>query len=614
MGQNYKTYYKRKFYSRKITGIFLHALILAVSLFLLIGFLSAGSVYDAETASFLSFLIFAFFATIYLFSLAWINNVRIARLHDDVVGNRYPERKPREDFWSEFFSKSLWAIILLEIFLLIVLYILIDAGAPETVYIALVACMIGTLVIKLRYNAKVRDIRLTAETLTKTGKEYAINYAKEKRNILIVTVVWVLALIILTVYFYSNREGYIGNWAPLVFVVIGVVALFPQIQSINSAREEEELQVWLKKKEAEKKAEEKNKASDEPVDEPTFEHELAQQFSDIEQPNYKTVQSFSHLCEDFCDFAQKNGVLVELTSAKDIFAGMFASRAVWLRCDNTAYAYRVAETVRKYFLGNRSTVTLRTNVYGGSSLFQSDEEDKNSEPLLKQLYTANKLSNSVHVFVFKNVEQTDFKRVFAPFINAFCAPEDDNKIRVDEATGYHRDSAPELNIPANVWGFFVIGAKNKSNLVNREYASEVLLRCVEEPRDVAVYALQDAYLSYARFLELASECMQEHFLALDTWKKIDAIEEYLQGQIPFALSNPMARQIEQYSSALLAGGVDEQEVVDKVLETRIVPLLSGYKKERIDAEGNTLTQILDNLFGMDNLPRTQKALTDRNLF
>ena len=87
----------------------------------------------------------------------------------------------------------------------------------------------------------------------------------------------------------------------------------------------------------------------------------------------------------------------------------------------------------------------------------------------------------------------------------------------------------------------------------------------------------------------------------------------MQGQIEFEISNPLARQIEQYTSVLLTCGNDTEAIVDEVIFSRILPMLDGYEKSQIDQEGNSFAELLDGLFGMDNLPLTHKALSDRNL-
>lgn len=628
MEQNYKTHYKRKFYSRKIVGIFIHAWLIAISAFMFAGFFSAEINYDGSNENFFLFNVFAFLSSVYLVALAWINGVRIARLRDDVIGNRYPQDRTREDFWAGLFTKSLVALIILEVIFFILLWALIKANAPWMLYVSVLACMLGTLLIKLRYNAKVREIRTRADELALTGKEYAIHAKREKKFVVWFTLLWCFFLFCLMIYFAS--DGYdMGDGPMLVLVfaiLIGVIALIPEIQSINAARDDEELHDWIIKQEQEQKDAEERKAAalkqaenaeEETNSETSAKNPFEEAYAGVGQPQYMHMRSINELCEDFSAFTKDEGASVDIATAKEIFAAMFASRAVWLRSENLSYAYRVAELIKKYFLGeDGGVVTVKNGAFNNQSLFYNNSDEDKFVPLAKQLYTAQRLTNSVNILVFKNAEQTDYPKIFESFIQAFRAPEDENKVRVEGNGGYsyHDNAYSQVTIPANLWCIFVGGAKGRLTTSVREYASEVHLRYAGEVYTPPFAPIRSSFLSYARFGELLAEAMQKHFLSLDTWKKLDRLEEYLQGQIPFSISNPTARQIEQYSSVLLACGVGEQETVDKVLETRIVPMLAGYKKEQINAEGNTLTETLDSLFGMDNLPRTQKALTDRNLF
>ena len=219
------------------------------------------------------------------------------------------------------------------------------------------------------------------------------------------------------------------------------------------------------------------------------------------------------------------------------------------------------------------------------------------------------------MFIIEGAETENYDTVFRPFIKNFRAPEGENRIRIEEGSAFGYEAAivdSHITIPANLWCLFVGKADGRISKEIGQYASEVRLKAVESETPL-VFAERASILSYARYNELLNESLAANFLSLDIWKKFDRLEEYLQGQIEFEISNPLARQIEQYTSVLLTCGKDTEAIVDEVIFSRILPMLDGYEKSQIDQEGNSFAELLDGLFGMDNLPLTHKALSDRNL-
>ena len=146
----------------------------------------------------------------------------------------------------------------------------------------------------------------------------------------------------------------------------------------------------------------------------------------------------------------------------------------------------------------------------------------------------------------------------------------------------------------------------------QEYASAVQLGYNDAQNAPVSLKQRNRVLPYARFKELVMEASQDHFLSLDIWKKFDKLEEYLYDVCGFSITNPLARQLETHSSVLLSCEVPVMEVVDGMLANKIFPIISHLEKEQLNQEGTSFAELLDGLFGMDNIPLCQKKLSDNN--
>ncbi len=333
---------------------------------------------------------------------------------------------------------------------------------------------------------------------------------------------------------------------------------------------------------------------------------------------YGDFSSIKALCEDFVAYAKDEGVDVSFEEARSIFSAMAAARAIWFKCESPEYATSVAVALKKYFGGADRTIVVDENVKDTRSLIYTQVSGKRTAtPLLEELYRAKFIEDAIFTTVIKDAETCQFGKVFYPFIQGCRAPEGNTEITVDyfgDYKGFAHIENKKMVYPKNFWMFFVIGdEKRVLPKKSVEYSYVVHLKA-KEAIAAEVGERETHYpISYSQFNELVATAVEEHFISLDLWKKIDKVEEYLQVKLPFALANPVVREIEFYTSVMVSCGVTQTEAIDQILAEKIFPMLSEYTKEEVNQEGQSLAECIDGLFGMENLPLTHKALTDLGL-
>ena len=333
---------------------------------------------------------------------------------------------------------------------------------------------------------------------------------------------------------------------------------------------------------------------------------------------YGDFLSIQSLCEDFIAFAKDEGVDVDFEDVRSIFAAMAAARAIWFQCTSPEYAETVVLTLKKYFGGlARSFVVDETMQDTKSVLYAQVGGKRTATPLLEDLYSAKFIDDAIFTSAVKHAELCTFGKVFYPFIQGCRAPEGNTEMIVDyfgDYRGFSHIEGKKMTYPKNFWLFLIMG-NEKGVLPKKAVEYSYIVRLKEKEPLAAESGEREKHypISYSQFNELIMTAVDEHFISLDLWKKVDKVEEYLQAKLPFVLLNPVVRQMEYYTSVCIACGMTQTEAIDDMLAGKIFPMLKGYTKEEVNQEGQSLAECIDALFGMENLPLTHKLLTDLEL-
>ena len=75
----------------------------------------------------------------------------------------------------------------------------------------------------------------------------------------------------------------------------------------------------------------------------------------------------------------------------------------------------------------------------------------------------------------------------------------------------------------------------------------------------------------------------------------------------------MERQMEYLTTIHVSYGATAVQAMDIAIAKKIIPSLKGYTREQINQESGTLRELLDGLFGLDNIPNTLQAMAGLQL-
>lgn len=323
--------------------------------------------------------------------------------------------------------------------------------------------------------------------------------------------------------------------------------------------------------------------------------------------NYASVQE---LCEKLQAYAGKRGVQLTKESVENLLMAMTFSRCIFVKktSENTEDFLSI---VGEFFSGLQCPCEQLSSVPSRPSglLYKYQDNELTETDLFKRLYGLSFFENTTCVCALKNIVDINWGQTFTTFITHFKNPHGDTTIALPQVVAdnmpYCKDK--KFVIPSNVWFFILLSGEEQPLPQDASlWSSTIELNGVGSKLEAT--ASEVTAVAHSQLSELIESSFDEHFLPLDTWKKLDKVEEYLNASISFKIDNILARQIERITTIHVACGGSHVSAMDKAIAHCILPLLSGYTREQIDREGTTLKELVDGLFGAENIPEIHQAL------
>ena len=329
----------------------------------------------------------------------------------------------------------------------------------------------------------------------------------------------------------------------------------------------------------------------------------------MQRQSYASYNSLQDIIAKLNVYAFSRGIKLNENTAEALLMAMVSSRCIFVKktSENTE---DILSVIGEFFSGVESPcIDIFPTPIKPTGLFYSYQDNVLKETeFFKRIYAASFFNNSVYTCTIRSWEDMQMSYVFSDFIRYFKNPEGFTACTLPQVNA---DNIPNIKdkkfkIPNNLWLFVLINGNEPLPKDAALWASEVEVGGVGVKTEAKLLPMLP--MAYSQLDEIVEGAFDEYFLPLDTWKKLDKVEEYLASAIPFKIDNVLARQIERLTTMLVACGNTPAQAIDAALSQKILPLLSGYTKEQIDHEGTTLKELLDGLFGSDAIPASHKVL------
>ena len=249
-------------------------------------------------------------------------------------------------------------------------------------------------------------------------------------------------------------------------------------------------------------------------------------------------------------------------------------------------------------LGGKSyQMSLNDNQKHGRSFLDSTSN------LMKCIHSANFHPHSIH-FILLSLADCEVESELMKKIIDFSQNPQSSTIFIDPSTD------TQIEIPKNVWFAMSLDQVEPFQIPDQLYRSSISFASnatmVEAKNEMTKKSFD---LSLNDFRHHLVDILSTHYLPESTWKKFDEIDLFMK---PFGVEifdNIISREIEHYTAMYLSCNGLENEVVDNVLNHKILPI--AYKvflSVNHDSELNFYS-LCDQLFDLDELKKSKHFLS-----
>ena len=240
---------------------------------------------------------------------------------------------------------------------------------------------------------------------------------------------------------------------------------------------------------------------------------------------------------------------------------------------------------------------------------------KNKYSIACGMFVANYIDNTFGMTFLNNTEQTCLSEEDGDVISAIALGRENVYVgKQEHCSNGEAYLNRVMKISDNVRLVVFINDKEQTPLEKEwiKYSTVVDLELIENKNATRELHI-DSGTSYQMINESLEEAQDTCYLTEEYWRKLDRFEEFLAKYVDLKFDNKLLRQMEKSIAAFIACGMDRVQALDAVLSEKIIPLIA-YDKEKILAiEDTDLTFKFDELFGIENIPFTKKAIVEYGL-
>ena len=342
---------------------------------------------------------------------------------------------------------------------------------------------------------------------------------------------------------------------------------------------------------------------------------IDEEITSLQSPVYDNCD-LEALCQRFREYAAgKLGLYYDIADIRRFIAGMGISKLIILRgmsgTGKTSLAYAAGE-----FFGNASTVVPiqpmwkeRSDMIG---YFNEFTKKFNETTMLCKLYEAGG-KGDVYITVLDEVNISRIEYYFAEFLSLLELP-DTSKRYLDVVSDTWKNDPKRLEngkllLPVNMW--FVGTANNDDStfaISDKVYDRAAVIDLDRKCTPFSCDTTLPCHISYENLNRLFAEAKEKYTLSSEGREKLKKLDEYLADVFRISFGNRIMRQIEAYVPIMLACGGNETEALDDILARKILRKLEQLSPAFVKSESDNLIALLDELFGMKNLPQSAEHI------
>lgn len=299
------------------------------------------------------------------------------------------------------------------------------------------------------------------------------------------------------------------------------------------------------------------------------------------------------------EFAAQRGCKFRADVTKKILASLACSRLVVTEgMDNDEFK-RFVHILCEYFEVAMFIDTADASYISAEKiLFKTDAQgNKVKTNVHLAIDSARKNAKNIHLAAITDVIGADVPAYFTPFANFAKNPLADHRIVVFN----ERNVETSYHIPKNIW-FILNLAEGETPDKLPAFITDIATVNVFD-HDVCSTTEQTSQMhpfSYYQLDYLTERACNRISIDEDTWKKVDRLEEYVNGFVPFHIGNKLWLCIERFAHVFVACGGDELTAFDEAVCAKlIVPVINAMSDKLLENEID-LCDTVESILGEDH--------------
>ena len=315
---------------------------------------------------------------------------------------------------------------------------------------------------------------------------------------------------------------------------------------------------------------------------------------------------------NFSNYAKERGINIEPNSLRQLIAGIGSSKIMFIKSKNKELANSILKLLSEYLGSQFYSDVANDNWTNLSDLKWRVENGLYYETAFFQgIEAAISDYKAISIIGLENVDVNTMNSYFEPFLKYANEPNLDNYVTIANPTRKVTDSYKLTN---NIW--FAIFAKSNDFELPIEYAQTsvvVELNAVEVEKSEELSENKFKFIPFTRFNECLLEDEDNNTISEDLWKKVDALDDYITRVAKFRIENKLFIQLEKYVTAYILCKGDKNDALDNCILNKLLPILKTLEfKISEGSEDEDLLATVDNIFGLENLNKSQEYLRKIN--
>ena len=199
------------------------------------------------------------------------------------------------------------------------------------------------------------------------------------------------------------------------------------------------------------------------------------------------------------------------------------------------------------------------------------------------------------------------------------------EIEVEEEVEIEVEEAVESNADADDDSWFGVASTKKETKKTIKKVKQLVKKTVQRPKVSAPKELRVVEtvvdkektavrkLTFWQFDQMIKNAYRDYQMDEVLWKRVDKLEEFVDGCGEYQIENKMWQRMEKYVSVFLAGGGLEEEALDGVVACHLIPgMLTCVENSKKPLE-EKFSHTLENIFGEGHAPAALKAVKSSGL-